>query len=1130
MKNKKFTKLILRYALLLLGFALNTAAWAQYCTPSFIPYAFSCVGGNITNVTFAGFTKLTTCTAGTGYYRDFTTTLAPIAVTPGLSYPISISQGGSGLLGGCAVWIDYNKNGVFESSERILTGRDNGATIRYRDTITIPVNVTPGLTVMRVMGHEDHTPAASEACTSGDYYGEAQDFAILITDYPRNNASVTKLVAPIAFCPDSQDVKVRIANRGKNRINSVNVEWTLNGVPQPTVFFTDMLDSLGGNFPNDTVVTLGRLLFTSGVPESIRVWTSNPNAVADTTNSDDTLKVVLKSSLRGHFTIGPAGNYGSFSAAVAHMNEVGVCGKVVFEVTAGSVYTEKPIVLINTGNFTDSIVFMKTGIGANPLIVSSGVSFNDAAIDLKGVRNVIFDGIDITATTGTIAYGYRITNTTLRGSSNNTIKNCKVILNRTNNITIGLVQTSSTVFGGGINATSSIMGNHNNTYKNIKVENSYNGIMLIAAPSFPDTNCIVTSEGGDTTIIGSITPNDIGNNTTSSIGINFTNIRNSEISKCIIRNVTTTGTGLAQGISVDNGGASGSYGNVNVFNNTIYNINRTDTTSTSITHVHGIRVELAATATARVYNNLIFNITSTGNTAIANVHQAVRGISYGTTTGLGTAYVYHNSVQINNPSVNRSSSSFWKGGNGTAVLQNNIFSNISPAQAGVAKHYVIYRSAGTITSSNNLLWTEHTNGLVGYYTTDQSTLQAWKTATTGETNSLFYRPAFMSATDLGPNAADTAAWAINGRAMHQQDVGFDINGNQRAGTFLTGTPDIGAYEFTPVSLAPQAIPVPATATAGSTQTFFFAEDTVAKITWNVGSVVPSTIAVRVYSGETPSPYTLSGQELINSYYTIDMPAGTYNYSAQVYYKNIWKGSIQNALNLFPAKTLANGNWTIDLAGSTDTVNYTLTSGVLNQDSVVITGASQYGPLPVKLVVFTAVKSKDGVKLLWKTASEINNKGFEIQRSADGKTFDRIHFENGRGNSHSTTAYDYMDINAFSAGNNVVYYRLMQVDANGTVSYSKVVKVLNDEKAGNSISAYPNPFTNQINIEVLSGDGGSLELTVMDLTGKTVDSKHNIHVNQGTTILQIGSDHLEKGIYFVSVSVNGIRQVMKVIKD
>lgn len=617
-----------------------------------------------------------------------------------------------------------------------------------------------------------------------------------------NDASISQLMSSRKFCGNNQDLRVKVANIGSNAINNVNINWSVDGVVQTPFNLVTLLDTL--NHPtnkNDTTITLGNIAYTPNTPKTIHVWTSMPNGIQDTITNNDSIRVVLQPGLSGTYTLGTgASDFATFTAAVNKLDSFGKCGAITFNVTPGVSLTQQPLTISNY----DSITFQKFGVGVNPIVYGvRGNSTADAIFKIAGSKNIIFDGIDLAdsasnpSNTERMEFGYAVINSSpTTGSLNNTIRNCRITLNRTNTATFGIVQ-STTATAGGTAATSLSGANHNNRYENIKIENSYKGIGLIGTPAFPDSNCIVTSTGGDTTIIGANTANDIGNGTALVYGISAADQRNVEISKCLVRNLTHTSTSTTQGIFIDNGSTTVDYGTARVWGNTVHSLNRITTTSTTGT-IHGIRIDVSTTASARVWNNVVYNINSVSTPASASANQIVRGISHGTTTGTGNAEYYFNSVSINTPGLNSTSAAFWKGGTGAAIVRNNIFSNTSPAQSGVSKHYGAYLSAGSITASNNIYWSPNANGFVGFATSDRTTLASFAAATSGvapadgnEQGSANANPNFASATNLNFSAATPA---VNSGLPISTPISIttDISGVLRN----TTTPSIGAYETT----------------------------------------------------------------------------------------------------------------------------------------------------------------------------------------------------------------------------------------------------------------------------------------------------------------------------------------------
>jgi hypothetical protein len=139
-------------------------------------------------------------------------------------------------------------------------------------------------------------------------------------------------------------------------------------------------------------------------------------------------------------------------------------------------------------------------------------------------------------------------------------------------------------------------------------------------------------------------------------------------------------------------------------------------------------------------------------------------------------------------------------------------------------------------------------------------------------------------------------------------------------------------------------------------------------------------------------------------------------------------------------------------------------------------------LPVELVSFTAQKNNNNdVDIKWKTASESNNKGFEIQRSINAVNWTTIGFVPGNGNAASEHSYLFTDKEA-AAGKN--FYRLQQIDFDGNKKYSSIVNVDLPNKAFYTITNNPGKGVYQLHIT----SAEKVELSVLDFSGRRLINK------------------------------------------
>lgn len=172
-----------------------------------------------------------------------------------------------------------------------------------------------------------------------------------------------------------------------------------------------------------------------------------------------------------------------------------------------------------------------------------------------------------------------------------------------------------------------------------------------------------------------------------------------------------------------------------------------------------------------------------------------------------------------------------------------------------------------------------------------------------------------------------------------------------------------------------------------------------------------------------------------------------------------------------------------------------------------------GALPVQFKSFTATKGDNGVNLKWATASESNNKGFEVQRSVNGAKYQTVGFVRGNGNSSVVKTYSFADVTS-TTGN--ICYRLKQIDFDGASEYSKVACVNVEVEKTTGVITTPNPFNGSLHIKYNSLTEGTANVQIIDMLGKT-HQNINMNVNKGETTLTLDTDALPLGIYFIRIT-------------
>ena len=174
------------------------------------------------------------------------------------------------------------------------------------------------------------------------------------------------------------------------------------------------------------------------------------------------------------------------------------------------------------------------------------------------------------------------------------------------------------------------------------------------------------------------------------------------------------------------------------------------------------------------------------------------------------------------------------------------------------------------------------------------------------------------------------------------------------------------------------------------------------------------------------------------------------------------------------------------------------------------------PLPVNIVKFdvNAYNTHDA-KLDWATASELNNSHFEVQRSFDGYNFSTIGEVKGNGTSHALINYNYID-KTIPTHENMVYYRLNQVDFDGESALTDVRLVQFEGFSNTPLVVYPNPTRNETTI-LLGNNVSQGNYTITDLVGKQWMADV---VQSGSKSIQLDFSNLPSGVYIATLNADG----------
>ncbi|MFN5544878.1 MAG: IPT/TIG domain-containing protein [Bacteroidota bacterium] len=188
-------------------------------------------------------------------------------------------------------------------------------------------------------------------------------------------------------------------------------------------------------------------------------------------------------------------------------------------------------------------------------------------------------------------------------------------------------------------------------------------------------------------------------------------------------------------------------------------------------------------------------------------------------------------------------------------------------------------------------------------------------------------------------------------------------------------------------------------------------------------------------------------------------------------------------------------------------------------------------LPVQLTKLVANKAGEDVIVNWSTASEFNNSHFEVERSFNGADFELAGKVDGVGFTNSESNYNFVDEKAaLNPTAQVIYYRLKQVDFDGKHTfYGPVAVNINKLVANVNVSVYPNPFNQQVNVQVVSPEAGTMQISITDLQGRAVYTGTH-EVNKGLQVISLdGIDTLKDGVYFMNSNINGSVSRVKLVK-
>lgn len=188
------------------------------------------------------------------------------------------------------------------------------------------------------------------------------------------------------------------------------------------------------------------------------------------------------------------------------------------------------------------------------------------------------------------------------------------------------------------------------------------------------------------------------------------------------------------------------------------------------------------------------------------------------------------------------------------------------------------------------------------------------------------------------------------------------------------------------------------------------------------------------------------------------------------------------------------------------------------------------PLPVQLTTFISSTKNNNIQLAWKTATEVNNYGFEIERASvipsGVEGWEKIGFIQGNGNSNSPKHYTFKDS---PIGGTKFHYRLKQIDFDGKFEYSPIIEVELELPSSFSVQQnYPNPFNPTTTIKYELPENSFVAIKVYDSLGRELKSLVNQNQDKGVQQITFDAGELPSGIYYYTLKAGNYSASKKML--
>lgn len=556
------------------------------------------------------------------------------------------------------------------------------------------------------------------------------------------------------------------------------------------------------------------------------------------------------------------------------------------------------------------------------------------------------------------------------------------------------------------------------------------------------------------------------------------------------------------------------------------------------THIAGVREG----NTLRVYINGILDNTSTGTAQdITNTNVMLFGANF-TNTLIHTGYLNGQLDEVRIWNVVRTADE----------LRESMFRNLAGNEAGLAAYYrfdhyngiILYDltvngNNGTLTNMETADWVSSTafNTWIGSESTDWSTAANWSggSVPSATDNVGLYKWNLGNETNLSGTPTVNHI-LFSSTASPALSSNFSLNGNLILNKDLNlSTYTVFLNNINSVSNLVEGS-YRLTATTGSIYTTKSLSNIASENVGGLGAILTTAANMGSTTITRKHEQVTQGLEksILRRYHIQPFNNAGLNATLVFTYNDAeLNGLTESNLKLY--KSTNETVWNAQLSNAPNTTSNTVSITGIDGFSY-WTLADQNDPLPVELTSFTANADNNKVLLNWETSTEVNNYGFEIERTITNeklkiKNWEKIGFVEGSGNSNSPKEYSFID-QEYDQDHEIIRYRLKQIDFDGKFEYSDIVEVeveVNNMPTEFSLEQnYPNPFNPYTSIEYTVVSSEYVNLKVYDVLGNEVATLVNEQKDAGRYRVNFDASNLSTGMYLYRIQAGSFSQVRKMM--